>query len=241
MKWMLGEARQREVMESIHQQLFPSRGIRMRIQDIPDFPKVDIQAELYDIGHEHEINQLYQELGALDKDPENPLTKRLRLRQKIELLKVPLAEQLTRDYRAKGFSVSAFCNFSATLEALAGKLKTNCVLSGTNTQKERDANVDLFQRNEVGEILVNTKVGGAGLSLPDLDGQHPRVGLVFPSDSVLDMEQIFGRLPRTDSKSTSYYRVLLANGTVEVKTYSAFKRHSNNIRAMNNGDLRPEL
>jgi hypothetical protein len=35
--------------------------------------------------------------------------------------------------------------------------------------------------------------------------------------------------------------VLLANGTVEVKTYSAFKRHSNNIKAMNNGDLRPEL
>ena len=250
-QWQLGAEKQREVMAGINAQLFPGKGIRMRIQDIPDFPEVDIASELYDIGHESEINGLYQQMrtelselsdtAAFDKDAENPLTQRLRLRQKIELLKVPLAEQLTRDYRAKGFSVAVFCNFSATLDALSKRLETNLVLSGENTSTERDFFVESFQRNHRGEILINNKVGGAGLSLPDLDGAHPRVGLVMPSDSVLDMEQIFGRLRRTDSKSKSHYRVLLAAGTCEEKIDAAFKRSSNNIKAMNDGDLRPEL
>lgn len=248
-EWAVGKEKQAQVMRDIHARIFPSRGVRIRIEDIPDFPEVDIASELYDLGKEEEINGLYAQMSealaelkehsTFDKDSEHPLTKRIRAREKIELLKVPLAEQLTRDYTEKGFSVAIFLNFSSSLRALATRLGTDCTLSGGTSSGERSQRIESFQGNKAKEILINIKVGGVALSLPDEDGEHPRVGLVMPTDSAVDMIQIFGRLRRHGGKSKAHYRVLLANGTCETKIHRAFLKNSGNLEALNDADLRP--
>lgn len=250
-EWAVGKEKQAQVMRDINAQIFPGRGVRVRIEDIPDFPECDVASELYDLAAADRIDLLYKEMttaieqlkehALTDKDSDHPLTKRIRAREEIELLKVPIAEQLTRDYTEKGFSVAIFLNFASSLKALSARLGTDCTLDGRTTGGERTRNIESFQRNEKKEILINTKVGGVALSLPDEDGNHPRVGLVMPTDSAVDMIQIFGRLPRHGGKSKSHYRVLLADKTCEIKIHKAFLRNAGNLAALNDADFRPEL
>ncbi len=240
--WAQSKLKQQETMRGIHAEIFPSRGVRIRKEDIPDFPEVSIRAELYDLKEYDRIDMLYAKMhealkelkgqSSYDKDSEHPLTKRLRLRQEIELLKVPIAVQLARDAVEKGRSVALFVNFTATLKELSERLGTRCVLDGTTGGRERDCHIANFQRNEEKIILVNIKVGGVALSLPDLTGDNPRLGLTMPTDSAVDMEQIFGRLPRHGGKSKSDYILMLAAGTCEEKIYSEYERHSGNLKAL---------
>lgn len=248
LKWMLGEDRQRETMARIHASIIPSRGVRVRREDIPGFPSVDIQAALYDVSSASAIQRGYEsmrswlgELGersANDRDPELVLTKRLRMREEIELLKVPLAVELAKSYEEQGFSVATFFNFDSALRAFAQRIGTDCVIDGSITGSQRDDRVAKFQANQRRQIALNAKVGGVALSLQDLTGDHPRGGLVMPGESAVEMKQIFGRLPRDGGKSNCFYRVMLAAGTLEEKIYKAFQNRCGNIDALNDADLK---
>lgn len=250
-KWMRSEADQKAIMREIRARLIPSHGVRVTAESIPDFPDVDITAELYDLKGSGRIDSLYSEMAdclavlkdksSLDKNSEHPLTKRLRLREEIELLKVPIAEELTNDSLAKGFSVALFFNFSSALREMRKRLKTDCIVDGSpEGVKNREGNVRSFQANKERVILVNSKAGSVHLSLDDLDGNFPRVGYVMPGESAVEMQQIFGRLRRHGGKSKSFYRVVLVSGTCETKIYKAFERNRGNLTALNDGDLRPE-
>lgn len=247
-KWLLGESAQREVMLELRQQIIPARGVRVQCEDIPGFPKCDIQAELYDVEHPEEIDRLYAEvqeaLGILsaraenDKAPDSPLTRILRGRQRIELLKVPIAEELGQDYLEKGFSVVFFVNFRQTIDELCKRFPDAPVVDGTpESVKQRDASVAKFQRNDCQALIVNNQAGGVCLSMQDLDGFHPRVGLVFPSFSATDMIQVCGRLPRDGGKSTAHYRFLFANTEIEKRMHRAVRSKQHNIEALNDADL----
>jgi hypothetical protein len=84
-----------------------------------------VQANLFDLEGFKKLDELYEEMReamlrhrerkALDVDEENPLTKALRCRQEIELLKVPVVVELIRDYLAKNYAVAVFLNFSETM------------------------------------------------------------------------------------------------------------------------------
>jgi hypothetical protein len=251
LQWLVSGERQHGIMGQIREAIIPSRGVRIRCEDIPDFPEVDITADLYDVHSAARIEGLYKEMAESlarlkeksfsDLDPEHPLTKRLRLREEIELLKVPLAVELAQDYEAKGFSVATFFNFQSALRAFLDKIGSDCVVDGSTIGERRDSNVARFQSNDARQIAVNIKAGSVHLSLHDIDGEHPRVGLVMPSDSAVDMLQVFGRLPRHGGKSKSFYRVLLASGTCETKIHTVFRAKSRNIEALNDSDLRPEI
>jgi len=248
---MLSEAAQREVMLEIRNQIIPARGVRVRCEDIPDFPACDIQAELYDIEHPEEIDRLYAEvqeaLGILsakaeaDKAPDSPLTRILRGRQRIELLKVPIAEELGSDFLEKGFSVVFFVNFRQTIDELAKRFPDAPIIDGSpESVKQRDQSVAKFQRNECQALIVNNQAGGVCLSMQDLDGFHPRVGLVMPSFSATDMIQVCGRLPRDGGKSTAHYRFLFADNTIEKGMHRAVRSKQHNIEALNDADLSGE-
>jgi hypothetical protein len=252
-RWMVSEAKQQEIMRAINATIIPSRGVRVRTKDIPNFPTRTISAELYDIDNPEKIDALYAEMEtpirelesrmANDIAPESGITKQLRAWQKLELLKVPIALELGADYKAKGFSVAYFCNFSATIDALARRLQTDCIIDGRpENAKHRQCMVNAFQRNlsRYRDIILNCEAGGISIGLQDLDGEHPRVGIVFPNFSAVSMKQVFGRLPRDGSKSHSHYRVLFAAGTVEVSMARALRANSNNLDCLNDADLAPE-
>ena len=247
-KWLLSEADQREVMLEIRNQIIPSRGVRVRCEDIPGFPACDIQAELYDIEHPEEIDRLYAEvqeaLGILearaanDKSPDSPITRILRGRQRIELLKTPIAEELGHDYLEKGFSVVFFVNFRQTIDELFKRFPDALIIDGTpDSVKQRDVSVAKFQRNDCRALIVNNQAGGVCLSMQDLDGFHPRMGLVMPSFSATDMVQVCGRLPRDGGKSTAHYRFLFADNTIEKGMHRAVRAKQHNIESLNDADL----
>jgi hypothetical protein len=73
--------------------------------------------------------------------------------------------------------------------------------------------------------------------MQDLDGFHPRMGLVMPSFSATDMIQVCGRLPRDGGKSTAHYRFLFANTMIERGMHRAVRSKQHNIEALNDADL----
>lgn len=240
-------------MAELSAQIFPSRGVRVRISELPpgSFPDVQIRAELYDLKEADRINELYAEmddaiqqlnrLKALDKNLEHPLTKLLRARQEIELLKAPLFEQAAKDAIENGRTVGVFVNFTQTIDALAKRLKTDARIDGTQVgpagARRRQDIIDRVQSDQERLVLLNNQAGGVSISLHDLTGQFPRLGLVSLPTSATMFKQVCGRFPRAGGKSPSLYRVVLAANTVEEKLHKRLSEKLNQLDALNDSDL----
>ena len=54
-----------------------------------------------------------------------------------------------------------------------------------------------------------TQAGGTGLSLHDVNGEHPRVSLISPSFSAIDLKQALGRIHRAGAKSPAVQKLSL--------------------------------
>jgi len=246
-KWMVGEKRQLAVMGNIRDSFLGSRGVRVTTDSIPNFPKRDIRSELYDLDEAGQIDRLYQEMQqplatlaerCCTDDADHPLTKILRIRQKIELLKVPIAVELAKDYLDKGFSIGIFVNFSQTLSELRFRLKTDCIIDGSRDGvRFRQRNIDRFNSNHERIILINNEAGGSAVSLPDTTGDHPRGGLVFPGFSAATLRQLLGRFHRENAKSDCFFRILFAANTYEEKLHRILRTKWNNLDALNDSDL----
>lgn len=250
-RWKATQLEQKVIMSNIHAQIFPKRGVRVRCEDVPGFPEVDISAELYDLEENGAIDQLYAEmndamkelerLSAKDVCPDHPLTRILRACQRIELLKVPVMKELAEDYIEKGYSTALFVNYKQTITELSKRLGWEAIIDGSPAGvKNRQKWIDAFQADTIRGVLVNSLAGGIAVSLHDIRGEFPRVGLVMPNPSAVVMRQLFGRLRREGAKSKSHYRVLLAAKTVEVSIHRAFNSKSKNLDTLNDGDLMPE-
>lgn len=247
-KWLVGKERQLSAMNEIRSVLFPEHGVRIAWKDIPGFPDRTITAELYDLDNPEAIDSQYQKMREAiellhdkkkaDKAPTSPLTMQLRARQEIELLKVPVFEELALDYYAKGMSVVFFVNYRQTIDELFKRFPSARIIDGQT--KNRDEAVEEFQANKIRFLIVNNEAGGLALSLQDLTGFFPRVGLVSPCFSATTMRQVFGRLHRDAGLSPCFYHVIFINGTIEVKVHRAVQPKLNNLDALNDGDMEPE-
>ena len=245
--WPVAADRQAEVMRELNTQIFPSRGVRVRRSEIPGFPEVEITAELYNLEDGGRLDRAYAEMKSelqiladkqlTDKAPDSELTILLRAQQRVELLKVPLFVELAEKYRESGHSVGIFVNFHQTIDALAEKLGTDCIIDGRT--KHRQRNIDRFQANSERLILVQTAAGGAALSLHDLHGGFPRGGLVSAGFSARALKQLLGRFPRDGGKSPSFYRIIFAAGTVEADIQKAVSMKLRNLDSLIDGDLIP--
>jgi hypothetical protein len=246
-RWMAGRKLQVKLMASLNEAL-DARGVRVRVDSIPGFPECDITAELFDLEEGGRIDSLYKEMeGALAAlaersatDVDSPLIRILRARQKIELLKVPIFEELARDYVAKGLHVAIFVNFHASLDALRERLGCACVIDGRQKPDERQACIDTFQKDREPIVLANSAAGGICVNLHDVRGEFPRMGLVSLSFSSTETKQLFGRLRRDGGKSKSHYRCILAAGTVETQIHRSLSAKLDNLDALTDGDLMPE-
>jgi superfamily II DNA or RNA helicase len=239
-------------LQKLHKDIFLDRGVRLKKDDIPNFPDSEIIAEPYCLGDAptEEINRIYfemnKEIETLNnviskKKATNELTIRLRARQKIELLKVPLFVEMTEDLLEDGHSVVIMVNFEETIQALSKKLKTRCMIYGGNKGNERQQNIDDFQADKQRVILVNIAAGGVGVSLHDLNGNHPRVALISPNDSAPILRQAFGRVHRDGAKTKSQQRVIFVANTVEEQVCTNVKMKLNNLDTINDGDLDPKF
>jgi hypothetical protein len=230
-----------EGMSRIHGKIFPHRGVRLRIADLPDFPECDTQADILDIGDPAE--EMAAELAevdqraALDKDPENPLTQQTRERERTELSKVPLLIELIEEAADEGKSIAVFANFNSTLRAIAARLKIRSDFYTGEHLHSREQAKQRFQINELPVLLINIKAGGVGLSLHDLHGGHPRLALICPTFSVQDYRQALGRIHRNGAKTKAVQKIIFAAGTVEERVAKLLRKKEMNLDALNDADL----
>lgn len=251
-RWLAPKELQTRIMVNLSKQLFPAFGVRTRSDDIPNFPKRQIQASLLDLGPKERINQLYEQMRESlerlkdrmkeDVDPEGPLTVYLRARQEVELLKVPAVVELAQDYLEKGYAVAVFVNFSDTMKEMRQRLRCDCYIDGTQTGKPevRRKHMRAFQDNEERAIIVNCDAGGECCNLQDIHGDFPCVGLMMPPKSARTFRQVAGRLHRHGGKSLALYRVIFAAGTNEVESHHKLSQALNNIDSLMDGDLVPD-
>jgi SNF2 family DNA or RNA helicase len=161
----------------------------------------------------------------------------MRAQQNIEALKIPLFVELANDYIHNGYSVVIFVNFTKTLEKICEMLHTDNKIYGEQTIEDRTKIIENFQENRSKIIVCNIKAGGIGISLHDIHGGHPRVSLISPTWSSIDLIQALGRIHRAGGKSKSLQRIIYAAETVEDKIADKIKSKLSNINSINNGDL----
>lgn len=238
------DQRRSDVLAALHEEFFIQRGSRIRIADLGDqFPETQIAAEALDFGDE--IDDIYKEMeaeldalaeAASEDGPAMQLTAVLRARQKVELCKVPGIVSMTTDFVDAGHSVVIFTNFRQSLETLCDKLKTKCAIYGDQSPEARHENIEAFQRGDERVIVVNIQAGGVSLSLHDTRGDRPRVALLCPTYSAMELRQALGRVHRAGG-GKSLQRILFAANSVEEKVCARVNSKLAKLDLLNDGDL----
>ena len=220
----------------INERLAPKNMCKVKISDLGDsFKKNNISAEYFDTKisdlnqidklHE-EIKECYDEMNDIDYDRSTKLSglaKVVKLRMKIELLKVPIFIDLAQQYIDNNLSVVIFVNYTATLELLAKHLETTCLIHGEQTIETRLNNIKNFVNDKKRIIVCNITSGGEGISLNDIHGNHPRVALISPPMSGTRLIQACGRISRINSKTPSFNKIIYANTLTEKKFCNRLK------------------
>ena len=133
-----------------------------------------------------ELEELYQEmdgcvqvlnnLRATDV-PDLEITKMLRIQQELELIMIPVFEEISRQLLEAGYHVPIFVNYRQTMEELAKRFKTGCLIYGGQNPKQRQQNIDDFQDDKEPVLIAISAAGGISISLHDLHGNFPRGGV----------------------------------------------------------------
>jgi superfamily II DNA or RNA helicase len=242
--------RARQGLAKLHESIFsgisgnPAKGTRVRIADLGDaFPETLITAEAYDFG---DLQAAYDGLITPSPQPsplngegeDSPLVAMLRARQAAELLKAPGLAEMAADAVEEGQSVVIFVNFKATLAALRGLIPELSVIEGDTPMDERAAVLRRFGADEVRIVAVNLATAGEGLDgLQDLRGEFPRLTLISPGFSAVQIKQALGRVHRANAKTKSIQRIVFAAGTVEEQACEAVRAKLANMALLNDGDF----
>lgn len=222
-----------DMMANIGREIYPAHGSRMVKALIPGFPKTQISAHLItdDTG---KAEKLAREVAEAFTGQH--LARRIALRQKLELLRVPHWLDLAEDY-GRTSKVVIFANYTATIDLLLEKAAARfgrenvAVIDGRNP-KERDAIGLRFQRNEILVLIVNSAAGGTGLNLEDPRGQVERTSLISPCDDPKIIKQIWGRVCRDGGAFSQQLMTYFAD-TLEAAIAEAVNSSINNIDALN--------
>lgn len=234
-------------LDRLHRQIFHSGlGVRVKVEDIRRefpgmFPDNLIETVAVPIERQRALDEAYaEELRTLEREAESILPAITRSRQLAEYLKIPAMVEMAKDAVDQGMSVALFVNFRETLTQLIGALRDYvCVaIHGDQTAEEREAARQLFQDDRARVAAVMSQAGGIGLSLHDLHGVHPRLGLHSPGWSAVNLIQSLGRLPRAGAKTSVVQRILFAAGTVEERIRHRVQGKANAIDTLVDGDLR---
>jgi hypothetical protein len=73
-------------------------------------------------------------------------------------------------------------------------------------------------------MSANVAAGGVGVSLHDVQGNHPRMSLISPSFNLKEHVQVLGRIHRVGALSPALQRVLIASGTIEEKVMESLEK-----------------
>jgi len=242
-------------MTEMHDDLFhnikcASRMTRKQFGKI--FPKNRINADVFDMGtNTDKINKVYnimeEELAQLEETSSNysehVFAIMTKARRMAELLKVPAMVEMIKDWYDEGISPVVFVNYTDTVKAIAKKLEKTkladqlCFITGGQSQKQRNTDIDNFQNNTKRVMIANLAAGNAGISLHDLQGNNPRASIISPSFSAINLVQALGRIHRAEGKSECMQKIMFAANTIEEHACNRCQDKIDNIDSLNDGDL----
>jgi superfamily II DNA or RNA helicase len=238
------------VLKKLHSRIYPEKGNRLRHSDLGDaFPETLIKAKAFDMENAKKIAGEYddlcnriEELRMAENASANILAEQTRARQRIELLKCASVASLTRDFLEEGHSVFIAVSFRETMEFLMKELNTNCVICGGQSELDRRGNIDSFQRDQARVIIGITQACREGLNLHDINGNHPRVALIFPQPSAYDLKQVLGRVHRAGGKTKSIQYIVYAAGIhIEEKTCNSLDDKLKRMDLLSDGCVDPTI
>lgn len=221
------------------------------------FPDNRISADSFDLGaNTTKLQSVYDnmnaELDALDTRSksykEHHFAVIMKSRRLSELLKVPTMVDWIEEMYDEGISPVVFFNFDDTRAAIENRLsklkKFDGLIArvvGGQSEKQRNADVEDFQRDSKRVMLINISAGNSGLSCHDLNGKFPRHTLINPNWSAIMTVQALGRAHRAEGKTPVIQRFLFAADTIEEKMRQKIQVKINNIDLINDGDLSFEI
>jgi superfamily II DNA or RNA helicase len=230
----------------ICEKLYPTYASRIAISDLGDkFPSNSISVDSYDDENVELINEEYNKLKNYYKQLDRRIEDRKRSllsditfsRQKIELYKLGILVDLTKQYLENKYSVVIFVNFSKSIELLSNLLKTKCIVWGRQTLEERELHIRHFQKNKEKVIICNIRAGGQSINLHDIHGGHPRVSLIIPSYSSTQLIQALGRIHRAGSKTPATQKIIFCSGTIEDHINERLEKKMKYLKEINDNDL----
>ena len=214
--------------KSFNSMIYPKYGSRLIISDLKEkFPQNHITSNSYNLDPviEQDIDTYFKYIDdklklindkKLDKNEQNrTLAKITKVRIKIEKLKIDIFVELAKQYLKEGKSVIIFVNFLKTLHKLAEIFDSTCLIYGDQTNSERQINIKEFQTNQKKLIICIMKSGSQSINLHDTDGNHPRVSLISPSFSSIDLKQALGRAYRANTKSPVLQHIIFSANNCE--------------------------
>jgi len=246
-------------LRALHSEMYEKRRCadRIGVRDMPEaFRNNSVDMHLVDV--DPSVLQAYEESGVTsemidhvlgeihqrklgDRNPDNPLTRILRARQVAEANKIRVFEDEARDRLDEGFSVVIFVEFVESLKALRSLFPDSGVICGAfnghrQMASDRNRTIDAFANDELRMVISTISAGGTSINLHDQTGKHPRFALISPPFSLINYEQCLGRIYRTNAKSDSVQRVLVAAGTIEEYVMQVLEHKRKQLRDLHQPD-----
>jgi len=226
---------------SLTKHIFPHNGSKMALEDANiKIPENIISVDCYTIDKKY-IEKINHEYDKIKEFRGNELVKIIKARQKIEKYKVPILIELCEKYLEANKSVVIFINFLNTMDMLRQYFDENkygySYIVGGQEIVERQNNIDAFQRNKNKIIIVMMQSGGESISLHDTDGSAPRVSLISPSLSSIELVQALGRIYRTGVKSKVLQKLVFCDETYETQISQIIKSKLKFLNKLSDNDL----
>lgn len=195
--------------------LYPKYGSKMTYNDMSKYINPNhISVQCYSLDEKKE-QLLEKEYDLINKNPDIKIVELMKIRQKIEELKLNIIIDLGEKYLDENKSVVMFVNFKKSLEKIhehfSKKHINHSFIDGSQSIEERINNINLFQNNSHRLIICMISAGSESISLHDLDGEHPRISLIFPSFSGKELLQSLGRIYRTGVKSIVEQKIIFCD------------------------------
>ncbi len=161
-----------------------------------------------------------------------------KMKQIIEIKKVPIFIEQAKLNLENGKSVAIFVNYLDTLKLIAEQMEIKCIINGEIEDSVRQEAIQLFQNNQERIIICQIRAGGVGISLHDIHGTNPRVSLISLPDTASDLIQAHGRIRRSNAKTPTIQTIIcVANVEQEELIADNLNLKLTNLSAINDGDF----
>lgn len=234
-EWLFNNSR--EVMRSIHRNIFNRCAVRVKKAECRGFPECVTEAVLADFPAATKalapIAAMLERIQArTDAYADGRFTASMAARQHAEGAKVAAIVEQARQDVEEGKAVALFFNFKEAVRT-AAELLGWPVIDGDTPDDEREAIRRAFCADEIPGLILNTDTGGVALSL---HGKRERRGHIMPTWKADTLKQVLGRLHRAGG-SFVHYTIWFAAGTIEEDICKAVRVKLRNLDTLNDGDV----